>query len=168
MTETLRRMDTMYGQQMMNHELEWIRMNDVFVLSAGGNAITMDELNKFLNLWNKSCVGTSIFETFCERSKLILTLMKSAYAVFGHKRRKRHHVIGSQENSIQKLVDFFTDTNIFPSGDDLPHELTKDFFWDRVCQPKKFGSVRARNKEEVTLSVGSKLLHARLCGMEFS
>jgi len=159
-------MDTMYGQQMTNHELEWIRMNDVFVLSAGGNAITMDELNKFLNLWNKSCVGTSIFETFCERSKHILTLMKSAYATFGHKRRKRHHAIGSQENSIQKLVDFFTDANIFPSGDDLPCKLTKDFFCDRVRRPKKVGTVQARNKEGVTLSIGRKLLQERLCGTE--
>ena len=71
-----------------------------FVLSAGGNAITMGELNKFLNLWNKSCVGTPNFKTFCDRPKHILTLMKSSYATFGLKRGKRLHAIGSQESSV--------------------------------------------------------------------
>ena len=50
----------------------------------------------------------------------------------------------------------------------MPRELTKDFFWDRVHRPKKVGSVRARNKEEVTLSVGDKLLQERICGTESS
>ena len=65
------------------------------MLSEGGNAITLDELNEFLNLWNKSCVGTPNLETFCEHSKHILTLMKSAYATFGRKTGKRHHAISS-------------------------------------------------------------------------
>ena len=85
---------------MTNHELEWIRMNKYFVLSEGGNAITMDEFNEFLNLWNKSCVGAQNFKTFCDRSKHILTLMKSAYAMFGRKKCKRYHAIGSQESSV--------------------------------------------------------------------
>jgi len=54
----------------------------VFVLSEGGHTITMDELNEFLNLWNKSCVTTSDFELFCARSKHIMALRISSYYTF--------------------------------------------------------------------------------------
>ena len=84
-TETLHRMDTLYGDDMNDHDLEWLRMNKFFVLSEGGHAVTMDELNEFLNLWNKSCVGTSDFELFCARSKHIMALKKSSYATFGQR-----------------------------------------------------------------------------------
>jgi hypothetical protein len=44
----------------------------------GGDAISLDELNEILNLWNKSCVGTPYFAKACERSKLIMLLRKCA------------------------------------------------------------------------------------------
>ena len=58
----MHRIDTMYGPNMSDTDLEWMRMNRFFILSEGGHAVTMDELNEFLNLWNKSCVSVSTFE----------------------------------------------------------------------------------------------------------
>jgi len=97
-------------------------------LSKGGHAITMDELNGFLNLWNKSCVPTPIFEIYCQRSKHIIALRKSAYASFGKTTNKNsNRAFTGQENSVKKLFDFFLDANIFQGKSSDAREMTKDF-----------------------------------------
>ena len=67
-------------EKMSDHDLEWLKMNKFFVLSEGVQVITMDKRNKALNLWNKSCVPTAIFEIFYACSKHIIAFRKSAYA----------------------------------------------------------------------------------------
>ena len=76
--ETLMKNQFLYGTEMEDWGLENIRLDIVFVMIDGGDAISLDELNEILNLWNKSCVGTPYFAKACERSKLIMLLRKCA------------------------------------------------------------------------------------------
>ena len=113
-----------------------MRMNRFFILSEGGHAVTMDELNEFLNLWNKSCVATSSFESSCERSKHILSLRDCAFDAFGRRKSiQRNRALGQQESEVEKLINFFELVDIFPNDNDIKRKMTEDFFWDRVrCQ----------------------------------
>ena len=142
---------------MTSHDLEWIRMNKFFVLSEGGCAITMDQLNEFLNLWLKSCVSLQDFQTFCDRSKHIISLRKCSYETFGKSQAQNNCAIGSQEGSVVKLVSFFEEADIFPCTSNVKRAMTPSFFWDGVQRPKKVGLV-----ENVWDIVGECLRHS-LC-----
>ena len=93
--------------------LENIRLNICFVMIDGGDAISLDELNEILNLWNKSCVGTPYFAKACERSKLIMLLRKCAYETYG--KRESHSVSCSDTLDISRIIDLFVRANIFES-----------------------------------------------------
>ena len=78
-TETLRRNKFLYDTTFEDWELESIQMNRLFVMSEGGHHVSMDELDEFLNLWNKSCVSLYDFTKACNKSRLIILLRKCAY-----------------------------------------------------------------------------------------
>ena len=63
-TETLCRNDFLYDLQLEDWDLENLRLNRFFVMTADGNALSLDKLNKFLNLWNKTCVGAINFGNY--------------------------------------------------------------------------------------------------------
>jgi len=126
----------------------------------------MDELNEFLNLWNKSCVTTSDFELFCARSKHIMAMRKSSYHRFGKRKNLPRRTTVVQEKSNSKLVQFFLDADIFPKCNTGKRELTKDFFWDRVQRPTKIGSAKWNKIESVSMSIGNQVLMERLCSRD--
>ena len=63
--------------------MENLRLNRFFVMTADGNAVSLDELNKFLNLWKQTCVGTINFGKAYEKSKHIMMMQKCAYEAYG-------------------------------------------------------------------------------------
>jgi len=65
---------------------------------------------------------------------------------------------------VVKLVDYFSDADIFKGNSSAPREMTKDFFWSRVKKLDKAGSARTQRKEQCTVSVADQCLHDRLCG----
>jgi len=67
---------------------------------------------------------------------------------------------------VKKLVDFFSDANIFKGNSSDAREMTKDFFWSRVRKPDNASSARMQRKEQCTVSVANQSLHDRLCGNE--
>ena len=68
---------------MLDHELEWLRSNRFFVLGDGNNAILMDELNEFFNLWNKLMVLLADFDHVCSRSHFLVALRKCGFETVG-------------------------------------------------------------------------------------
>ena len=88
----------------------------------------MDELNEFLNLWNKSCVSSSNFETSCERSKHILALRNCAFDAFVRRNSiLQNRALGQQESDVVKLINFFELVDIFPKDYNVKRKMTKDF-----------------------------------------
>ena len=65
-TETLYRMDTLYGDRISDKELEWKRCNQLYTMTDGDHSMSLDEMNEFLNLWNKGIVTSPILETVCK------------------------------------------------------------------------------------------------------
>ena len=45
--------------------------------------MSFDELNEFLNLWNKGIVTSPIFETVCEETKHVMVFRACAFVSFG-------------------------------------------------------------------------------------
>jgi hypothetical protein len=73
--EGLYRNDLLYGPLMNDVMLEWLRsVNRYFVMSEDGAAITMDELNEFVNLWIKGCHSTEDFTKICNHLKHLMVL----------------------------------------------------------------------------------------------
>ena len=87
-TETLHREDVLYGEDMPSEELEWKRRNQLFLMTEGGNAMSLDEVNELLNLWNKGTVTAQDFETVCERSRYVMVSRASAFDSFGCQTKK--------------------------------------------------------------------------------
>ena len=50
------RIDLMYGEDMSDFNLEWLRCNCFIIVTEDGRGISPDALNELQNLWNKSCV----------------------------------------------------------------------------------------------------------------
>lgn len=74
-SEGMHRMDTMYGENMTDHHRETLRMNRFFNMSEEkGHAMTPDDVNEKLTIFNKKGPRLLSFAKKCERSKLILLL----------------------------------------------------------------------------------------------
>ena len=71
-TESLHRIDTIYRPNMPDVQLEEHRIYQLFLMTESGHAMSLDELNELLNLWNKGTVQSSIFEDVCQRSAHIM------------------------------------------------------------------------------------------------
>ena len=63
--------------------MEGLHINLLFVTSKGGNCVSLDKLNEFLNLWNESCVTSLDFTVACDRSKHIIMMRKCACEAYG-------------------------------------------------------------------------------------
>ena len=159
-TETLHRMEEIYGEKMNDIRRESIRMNRFFVLSEGGDAVTFDELNELLNLWNKQSGRTLNFSTACDQPRFVILMRKCAYEAFG-KRKETSAVKPSQQAAIAKLIAFFERARIFDPSNGK-RTLEKDFFWNLVRRPTKIGSKRIENREKVPLSKTMNEVYNRL------
>ena len=86
--ESARRMELMNNPSFSDWDLETFRTNRSYLMSKDGNDIPTDQLNEFLNLWNKSCAASPNFSTVCERSKHVILAMKCGNEEYGKKRNK--------------------------------------------------------------------------------
>ena len=94
--------------------------------------MSYDELNEFLNLWNKSCVPTENFDKACENSAHVMLLQKCAFESFGNRQSRCPSSLPGQQENVTKLVKLFERMDIFPSDDSVQREMTEDFFWNFV------------------------------------
>ena len=63
--ESARRTELLYGGSLTNFELEGRRLNRVNHLMEDGPGISFDEINEYLNAWNKSSVMSPDFNKVC-------------------------------------------------------------------------------------------------------
>ena len=165
-TETLHRNNTLYdgdGDGMSSFELEWFCTNRFFVMSKGGHAVSYDELNEFLNLWNKTCVPTDKFDKACENSAHIMLLRKCAFEAFGHRQSRLSLSLPGQQENVTKLAKLFDKMDIFPSDESVQREMAEGFFWNFVQRPTNVGSDRDAEKEKVPFTLAESALYDRLC-----
>ena len=62
------RHDTNYTR-LTGEGLEWKRNNQLFCMTAGGHAMSMDELNEMLMWWDKGSVTSYHFPTVCTQTR---------------------------------------------------------------------------------------------------
>lgn len=162
--EAFHRIDTLYGELMSDYELENFRANRFFLMTALGNAMSLDEVNELLNLWFKKCLIAPTFQKNINHSKHIMTLMKCGYEVFGKKSRRSMR--SAQAENIEKLIKLFERTNIYPIDDNTSRDFDKNFFWQQVQIPKASGTNRDKDKESANISDGYKSLYNIMCVSE--
>ena len=103
-TETCYRMDTLYGPHTIQPEgLEWKRKNLLVIMTEGGHAISLDELNEFLMERRKGSVISPNFTTVCTQTRYVMTSRACAFDTFGN--RNRRTVKPSEENDVTKLIE---------------------------------------------------------------
>ena len=91
--------------------MENLRLDGLFVMSEGGNAVSLDELNDFLNIWNRSCIGVLNFGKACDCFKHITMMRKCAYEAFGKKYTRSD--ASNQEVAISRIVVLFEQADVF-------------------------------------------------------
>ena len=148
--EALYRIDTMYGSDMSDEELEWTRRNRFFTMSEGGNTMSLDEVNELLNLWNKEMVTSPNFETVCEHSKYVMFHRACQMDSFGVGNRRS--TFKSNEDDVSKLVALLEKIDIFPANNAVKRKMSPNFFWDFVRRPTNVGSTTDKAKESVTVT----------------
>ena len=146
-TETLHREDTLYGGPVSPYELEWKRRKQLFVMREMGHAMSLDEVNELLNLWNKGIVTSPFFETVCEQSQYVMVSRSCSFDTFGNDIHRR--APPSVENDILRLMNLFDKANIFPKRCEEKRELHEKFWWDIVRPRTNVGKKSARDKESV-------------------
>ena len=87
---------------MSDYDLENFCASRFFLMTALGNAMSLDEVNELLNLWFKKCLVAPTFQKNLDRSKHIMTLMKCGYETFGEANSRKMRA-GQSEN-IDKLM----------------------------------------------------------------
>ncbi len=161
-TEIMHRIDALYGPDMTDDELEWLRINCFFVMTEGGNAVTLDELNEFLNLWNKSSVTSPNFATVCERSKHVLLSHACAYEAFG-KAKPTKRTGASREANVASLVKVFAEADVFPVDASVNRKMTDSFFWNLVERPTNVGATKHHDKEKVERTAAEEAIYNIVC-----
>jgi hypothetical protein len=165
--EGLYRNDLLYGSLMSDVMLEWLRVNRFFVMSEDGAAMTMDELNEFVNLWIKGCHTTEDFAKICNHSKHLMVLRKCAFETFGVKQRRRGaRQDASQQEGIHRATEFLCAADIFPLNMEMERELEDDFFWNYVVVPKATGTEKDAKRENVIEKPEMAALHQVLFNPE--
>ena len=127
-TEGCHKMDVMYGE-LPPHELEWRRANH-FLMTKGGNAMSMDEVNKLQMLWNKGCASSQKFQLVCDRLQCLMATKACAYETFATRTRK--NVIPSFEKDVCTLVDLLEKGDLYPSDCSEKRKFEEDFWWNHV------------------------------------
>ena len=112
-TESLYRMDTLYGKKMSVEELEWKRRNQSLRMTKDGPSFPLDKVNEFLNARNKGIVTSPDFETVCTQTSPVMLSRATAFDAFGCKNFKSKSP--STKKDIVKLMALFDWANIFPA-----------------------------------------------------
>lgn len=146
---------------MSDIELENLRANKFFVMTPDGNGMSLDELNENVNLWFKKCLIAPTFQQNIDRSKHIMTLMKCGYETFGKSTSRRTRA--NQSENVNKLIELFQRTNIFPMDDTTSRDFDENFFWCKVKIPKASGTDRDKKRESAETSGGMKGMFNVLC-----
>lgn len=159
-------MDTRYGPNMSQFDLETLRMNKFFLMTKGGHGMSLDEVNELLNSWFKKFLKSPSLQTNVENSKHVMTLRKCAYESFGYKEHKTgSRLEATQRNNVNKIVGLLKRVNVYPK-EAVSRDFDKDFFWQHVDRPKSVGTKADKAKETVTIVLGKKRLHSVLCQAE--
>ena len=110
--ESMRRVELMNGMKLSDWEIEEIRWNRLIKLTEQGNDVSYDELCELLNLWNKSSVSSTNFETQCEKSKHVMASRKCSYETFGM-RSQSSKKGASQKSATDTMIELFESASIF-------------------------------------------------------
>jgi hypothetical protein len=164
--EGLWRIFILYGPDMENVDLERLRVNRFFLMTAGGNAMSLDDMNEKLNDWLKKCLKSSNFSKNIRDSRFIMTLMKCGYETYGLPSKNRSRHVASQKVNMDKLVALLERTDIFPSDLSMAREFDDEFFWREVMLPKAVGTSKDKMKEEVELPPEMEAFFKNLCEPE--
>ena len=136
------------------------------VVTEGGHAIYLDELNKFLMEWNKGSVISPNFTTVCTQTRYVMTSRACAFDTFGN--RNRRTVKPSKENNVTKLMELVEKGKLYrPPVNGKKREMPNNFWWDLV-QPsdEKVGSAKAIGKQTVADPENVRHLFGVLCSAE--
>ena len=164
-TEGLHRISMLYGSKLTNFDLEMLRVNRFFLMTEGGNAMSLDDVNEMVNAWKKSFLKSPNFKDNIERSKYTATLRKCAYQTFGYREGRTARLEANQEVHVSKIVALLDRCNIF--GDvSVKREFDKEFFWNHVKIPKATGSKKDADRESMDLTIGKSRLFNVLCVTE--
>lgn len=162
-TETLKRMELLYGEKLEDHELEEMRCNRLPLLSKGANAVSYDELNELLNLWDKQCSTSTDFSVVCEQSASVMALRKCGYESYGRKQSRASIRHSSQKMAMKRIIDLLNEAQIFQVDKSEGRKMTPDFFWNFVKKPKNVGSKKEKDREKPVLSAAHRYLFDQLC-----
>ena len=147
-TEGCHRIDTLYGGALTPDELEWRRVNQLFLMTEGGHAMSLDEVNELQMLWIKGAVASPQFSVACKRSRYLMASKASAQEVFGSKTRKS--IPPSFESDVCTLTELLLKGNLYPKESDEKRVFDDHFWWDLVRpSTSKVGTEKARSRETV-------------------
>ena len=163
-TETCHRMDVLFGGGLTPDELEWRRLNQVFVMTHGGHTMTLDELNELLNWWNKGIVTSPDFETVCNQTRFVSITRGCMHDTFGPGNRKSKKP--SVEKDIECLMDLLRNANLWSPNRTEKRELYGDFYWDLYRPRENVGSEKSKKKESVCESTQVQRLFDILCSTD--
>ena len=163
-TETCHRMDVLFGGGLTPDELEWRRLNQVFVMTHGGHTMTLDELNELLNWWNKGIVTSPDFETVCNQTRFVSITRGCMHDTFGPGNRKSKKP--SVEKDIECLMDLLRNANLWSPNRTEKRELYGDFYWDLHRPRENVGSEKSKKKESVCESTQVQRLFDILCSTD--
>ena len=81
-TEGCHRIDTLYGGDLTTDELEWRKVNQLFLLAESGHAMSLDTVNKLQMPWIKGTVDSPQFFIEFKRSRYLMAPKTCAQEVF--------------------------------------------------------------------------------------
>ena len=160
-------METLYGNAMTNYELELFRCNRFFKMSEKGDAMTLDDVNKMLNLWFKMYLTNSDLTMNVDRSRHTGVSRACSFEVFGGRKAHNVRLEASKRQNVDKLRELLDRTGIF-NDHSCSREFDDDFFWRSVQMPKAIGSEKQASKEEYVMNSGEERLFNVLCENEVS
>ena len=146
--EGCHRIDTLYGGGLTPDELEWRRVNQLFLMTEGGHAMSLDEVNEMQMLWIKGTVKSPQFATACERSKYLMASKACAQEELGSTTKKSNPT--SFESDVSTIADLLLKGDIYPKETSEKRVFDDKFWWDLVRpRTSKVGSDKARLREIV-------------------
>ena len=113
-TGSLKQVELKCCTKIKDWEYETMRYNCFFNMS-GEQSLSMDELNEFLNSWNKASVTSPNFKTFCKQSRHVMLLRKCEYGAFGKLRKSANQRKKgtSQHQAVEKRESCCFRTHMF-------------------------------------------------------
>ena len=159
-------MSLLYGSEITDEELEWMRRNRLFVMTDGHGAMSLDELNELINLWNKGVVLSPSLDNVCEKSRYILPTRACLFETY--KPLTKMKVISLCENDVDSLLKLLSKANVFPADRKLRRTMHSEFFWLLISPRKSVGSEKDQAKERVEIDTAENNLFDILCSVDDS